>query len=516
MTSEAQGWVAAGLVLQRGERVDPELVGVVRPWIEAVVDTLALLPPLGVAADLARLLVRAPFDIGRSQRVDDPGLREALDAYEEQLLGRLAADFRLELARDALLRLPEATRPAAIGVFVEQVVARVVGAIGQPLDSPAPGAVRRALQDSAVGLFEAGVEQLADASSSSSDEALALRDDLIAAYEQLALGARRCGALIGDVEIYTLENFEALRASSLRLAMAQIAEAAQTIERSLPIRVRRSESSRGRTPTRVEDESAYPIGGYASISNVGGIESLVSSELIYMTPEAERQAGGIDLFDVRWAADELLKYTRDESVHTRERRTILFALEPSLVHARIKDPELPFQRLVVLFGALVAGVRKLVAWLDEADLHLHFATIGATIGTTIGGSVGGSVGGLASSAKADAVHQPLRAEAELARLLLREFGESGVVEFFELPSRDHVLAQAERASESSGSEIVWLTESLPAGALQPEPGSRVRQHALAIGALRPRLWLDGEERSVHDEGWAAWLRVIQDLLTSLV
>jgi hypothetical protein len=500
MRSEARAWVAAGLVLQRGERVDAELIGSVRTFVEAVVDTVALLPPLGVAADLARLLARAPFDIGRSQAVDDPTLRVALDAYEEQLLGRLAADFRLELARDALLRLPEPTRPAAIGVFVEQVLGRAIAAHGQPLDSPAPGAVRRSLQDSALALFEEGIEQLSSANDS--PEALDLRDELVTAYEQLAAGARRCGALIGDVEIYTLENFEALRVPSLRLAMAHIAEAAQTIERSLPIRVRRSESSRGRTPTRVEDESAYPIGGYSSISNVGGMESLVSSELIYMTSEDERQAGEIDLFDVRWASDELLKYTRDESVHTRERRTILFALAPSLVHARIKDPELPFQRLVVLFGALVAGVRKLVAWLDEAELHLHFVLIGKRV-----------PGGAPGRAELD-VEQPLRAEAELARLLLREFVEVGVVEFVEVGGVEQLLARAEQSSESSGVEILWLADTLVLPTL--EPGSKVRQHALEIGVVPPRLWLDGEVRGVLDEGWAAWLRTIQELMTRLV
>ncbi len=497
MTSiDAEAWVAIGLVVQRGEQVDATLIGLVRPWVEAIVDNVALLPPLGVAADLARLLVRAPFDIGRSQPLGDAELGPALDAYEEHLLGRLSADFRLELARDALVRLPEAKRVAAVGVFVEQVLTRVITALGVPLDSPAPGAVRRALQAASVGLFEAGLEVLAD------PDRHPLRAELSDAYTKLAAGARRCGALIGDVEIYTLENFVALRSPSLRLAMAQIAEAAQTIERSLPVRVRRGEASRGRTPTRIEDESAYPIGGYASISNVGGIESLVSSELIYMTPEAERQAGEIDLFDVRWAADELLKYTRDESVHTRERRTISFVLDPSLVHGRIKDPGLPFQRLVVLFGGLVAGVRKLCAWLDEADLHLHFVAIASPALTS------------PSSEPELLSLQPLRPETELARLLLREYVESGVVEFHELADLAAAIAHVERASETGGSEVVWIAERplLPT----PLPGSLVRAHALAIGETKPRLWLDGDERTVLDESWLAWLRVVQELLATLV
>ncbi len=497
---QVDAWVAAGLLLQRGEQPSPELIASVRIWLESVTEVLALLPPLGVAADLGRLLTRAPFDIARSLHVEDPGLRTALDAYEEHLLGRLAADFQLEAARDALLRLPESLRPAAIAVFVEQVLGRV--SASQPratdeahielLESPAPGAVRRTLQRQSHDHFELGHEVLRE------PEWAPLRAELSQSYAMLAAGARRCGSLIGDVEIYTLENHEALRSSSLRLAMAQIAEAAQTIERTLPARVRRSDQSRGRTPTRIEDESAYPIGGYASISNVGGIESLVSSELIYMTPDAERRAGEIDLFDVRWAADELLKYTRDESVHTRERRTISFVLAPTLVHGRIKDPELPFQRLVVLFGGLVAGVRKLSAWLDEAELHLHFLLIAKPRKLGDQGEH----------------EQPLRPEAELVRLLLREYLEVGVVEIHELEGEDQAFARVEAATSTGGSDVVWIAQEpqLP----HVDEKLEHRTHAIAIGQASPRVWIDGEARELRADGWEAWVESFQRLLAALV
>ncbi|EDM73981.1 hypothetical protein PPSIR1_14440 [Plesiocystis pacifica SIR-1] len=48
-----------------------------------------------------------------------------MDAYEEHVLGRLAADYRLESARDALAGLDEELRPAATAVFVEQVLTRL-------------------------------------------------------------------------------------------------------------------------------------------------------------------------------------------------------------------------------------------------------------------------------------------------------------------------------------------------------------------------------------------------------
>ena len=280
--------------------------------------------------------------------------------------------------------------------------------------------------------------------------------------------------------------------------MAQIAEAAQLIERHLPARVRRSEATRGRTPTRVEDESAYPIGGYASISTLGGIESLVSSELIYMSPAEARAAGDVDLFDLRWASGELLKYTRDESVHTRERRTICFALAPELDAARIKDPELPFQRLVVSLGGLVAGLRKLCAWLDEAELHLHVLSIASP-----------PVPGRAKS-------QPLEAELELIRLILREQLESGVVEILGLDSPQAARAYAEEAAQGGGSDLVWM---LGTPWRAPEPPV-VREHALSVDEAQPRVWTDPgsgtEERAVRASGWEAWLRAFGELLQALV
>lgn len=492
-------WVAAGLLLQRGAKPDIELLTLTRPWIEATIEIVAVLPPIGVVADLGRLLARAPFDIAKSEPVADPELRSAIDAYEEHVLGRLAADFRLETARDALIRLDQSLRPAAIAVFVEQVLARIHQArAGEELDSPGPAAIRRVLHRHGLDLLELGGEALDDQAHAE------LRRELARTYAGLAVAARQCGALIGDVELYTLENHSALRSPSLRLAMAQIAEAAQLIERHMPVRVRRSAASRGRTPTKVEDESAYPIGGYASISTIGGIESLVSSELIYMSPPHERAAGEVDLFDVRWAAGELLKYTRDESVHTRERRTICFGFAPSLDAARVKDPGVPFQRLVVCFGGVVAGIRKLCAWLDESELHLQLLMIARP------------------PEEGPLRRQPLHEEAELARLLLREHIESGVVEILEIDPSE-VREWAEQAASIGGSDLVWLLaeprradDSQPANQHKPS----FREHTLDVDDARPRLLIDtGEgldEQAGRSTGWDAWIKTFVDLCQALV
>lgn len=494
-------WVAAGLALMRGASPNGALFDDARPWIEATLDVLALLPPVGVVGDIGRLLARAPFDIAKSERVDDPELRAAVDGYEEHVLGRLAADIQLEAARDALLRLEPGLRPAATAVFTEQVLARIHEARrATSFDAPGPAAIRRVLHRHSLELLDLG-GQVLDAA-----EHEELRHELARSYSSLAQAARSCGALVGDVELYTLENLEALRSPSLRLAMAQIAEAAQAIERSLPVRVRRSDASRGRTPTRVEDESAYPIGGYSSISTSGGIESLVSSELIYMAAPEERRSGEVDLFDVRWASGELLMYTRDESVHTRERRTVNFVLMPDLDSARVKDTDVPFQRIVVALGGIVAGVRKLCAWLDEAELGLHLVLVAAP-----------PMAGRTPT-------QPLQAEAELTRLLLREFIEAGITTIVEVRDADEARERARAATEIGGSDLVWLL----AGNWRPsEPdkptqrrGSVIREHALSLSEARARVWTDTgsgtEERGLRADGWDAWLRAFGELLQALV
>src|SRR5207253_3290566 len=118
------------------------------------------------------------------------------------------------------------------------------------------------------------------------------------------------------------------------------------------------------TPTRILDDSAYPVGGFSSISTRGGIESLLHSQLAYMELD-ERP----DLFDVKFLRDELLYYSRDENQFLRRRRTFVFALYPDLVQTRFKDAELPWQRCVLLLAFLIATVRKLTEWLSSDALQ---------------------------------------------------------------------------------------------------------------------------------------------------
>ncbi len=197
----------------------------------------------------------------------------------------------------------------------------------------------------------------------------------------------------------------------------------------MPRRIRSRRKSEGAAPTRVQDESAYPIGGYASISTSGPLENLLSSELIYMDSKP-----GIDAFAVRWASGELLKYTRDESVFLRPRRVICFSIEAELAAHRVKDPGARWQRPILVLGMLAAAVRCLCRWLDEVELELWLVF-------------------------EEVPDTPLAGDLDLMRLLLSDEVERGVVRLSEsTPEALEATLEAEQA-------VAWVDRVDVAGEL---------------------------------------------------
>jgi hypothetical protein len=109
-----------------------------------------------------------------------------------------------------------------------------------------------------------------------------------------------------------------------------------------------------------------------------------------------------DLFDIKFLRDELLYYARDENQFLRRRRTFVFVLHPDLVATRFKDPELPYQRGVLLLALIVLLVRRLAELLSADALQFKIIFVN------------------------DA--DPLTPERELLRTLLPEGIANGTVE----------------------------------------------------------------------------------------
>jgi vWA domain found in the FtsH ternary systems len=222
----------------------------------------------------------------------------------------------------------------------------------------------------------------------------------------LARAARRTRELVTDAEVFLLENIAQLRGLGPRVTLTQIAEAAQQLESQLPVRMKSSISDGDQT-TDLEEEAAFPIGGFSSISTVGNLENLVTSELIYMD---EAGAERPDLFDIRFVEGELLYYARDESVAVRRRRTVVLVLDASLASARLLEAGEKFQQLVWALATCASVVRRLAGWLDSEAVKFEI------IATKKGND------------------SPLAEELGVLGLLLREFRERGQLEVREAES----------------------------------------------------------------------------------
>lgn len=319
-------------------------------------------------ADWAALVSGSALDFGKAEPIklpDSPGgerLHKALRAYEDQVLGRFTVERRFVAAQDALARLAEDRRPAALGMFLALILAR----LESPPEVAIPTGILRGLggqTPTELGLSGKRARQ---------EEATTLQ--LAADLEQLVRAARAAPLLIGDDAVFALGHPEWVAKRANRVGLRQILDAAANFEQGLPRGVRRRRRDGGTTPSRLDDASQYPVGGFASLTNQGSFENLVPSELIYMDDVEE---GELDAFSVRWAESELLYYARDESVLVRRRRAITFWFGPDLVGWRFKDKALPWQRLVGALGLTVALSRRLVELLGDEDLVVRWAFSGA-------------------------------------------------------------------------------------------------------------------------------------------
>jgi hypothetical protein len=307
------------------------------------------MPPPGCVIDLAMLLMddaRAPHP-----RVlpDEPRLRSALREWEDQVLGRIRGDRRLRAIQDAVAALPSPLRAEAAGLFASVVLGRI-GAHGLQV---VPGVVRRALANPQP---RAATQETLDL--------------LTEGYADLVRRARAVPELIAPSDVFLLTWMERLRGLEARVGLEQIAAVAA--KTPLPTQLK-SRRQAGQALSRLDEDSAFPVGGFSSIQTSGAIENIVSSELAYMNPPTGALAEEIDLFDLRWAEGELLYYSRDEGTHHRERRALLIDLQPELDHERDPTSTGAPQRLVQVLGRMVAVLRKLTELLGQVGLQIHIS-----------------------------------------------------------------------------------------------------------------------------------------------
>ncbi len=466
---DVTSWVAAGMCLRRVPS-DAEEEATVGQAIMACASELGALPPPGVIADLTMLLGGARLPQSTPAPGDDL-MKASVRAYEDDVLVRLATTPRFDDVLAAFAHLGPALKPTAIALVVGAVCERASFA-GL---SVSPATLRRALARPRDERDAAGRIELKDGTD--------IADRLSEAYQRLARGARQSRALVDDREVFAIDHLEVLGSFGRRLAADHIHAAAAAIAGRLPRRLPAKREQRGVKDTQLADDTLYPAGGFTAItpSSSANIENLVSSELVYM----EDGPDVVDLFTLRYVEGELLYYTRDDSVFRRHKHVIVFALGADLEDARVKDPDVPWQRLVLALGMLVAAIKWLNEQLGHEALTVHLAF----------------------------PPKVLASERELVEMLLEGEVMSGTVVVAEQTYEQAI--EVAQAAKSAISDLVVVSM----GSIPPLPkGQRALHLSLANAApssyeLAPRR---ADPPEPDADPWEEWCDDCEDLLRWLV
>lgn len=406
---------AAGLCVARLGDPGPGLVTRVRPVVNAALDGSIRLPPLGLVHDVVILLSELdPRLVGPAI----PGLD--LRRWDDQVVGPLLAHRRRYALCDAAAALPDNWRAPAAAVLAE----RISDALGNKTWWT-PAAVRSWLTRTDEEIWDAATTALSDPE---------VRGELDAQLRAMALAAP---VDIGAADVHLVRNLPALASRSQRLLVRQVLEVATRLDGALP-RTVRARVRPGPVASGLSDEDRFPAGGFGSLTTSGSPENLVASELVYMDDDGE-----IDPFTVRWAEGELLYYTRDEAAHVRGHRRIVVGLSDDLVDARVKDPELSWQRLVVVMGVLDAVIERVIRWLGEVELRIAVRAVG---------------------------HR-LRDELRALGLVLQPWVEAGIVTVEEAPDTQEILALVESERLRADVDFVWVSGRTPAPRLMGFTGT---------------------------------------------
>jgi hypothetical protein len=414
---EAQRFLLQSLWMQRAHPPAANTVKQILEWTLEISAGGQPILPTGIVADLGHAAYGSEHESRSAKDFPSlPGLSPGqIRAYEDHVLGKVYADWSFERASDAMRRFQGRDRARALAYVVRQFRDRAnFGGV-----ELSPGTIRTLLDMAPEEVLRKGWERW------TADGPMPLLMDM---YDGLVLACRRMAEVLGLEDIIALEHRTALADMGQYVAHRQVLQVAQRMEDLLPRHPVKPSGQREEVPTRVIDEDTYPVGGYTSLSTKGSIESLLHSQLAYMEKEVEHRP---DLFDIKFLRDELYYYSRDENQFRRRRRTFLFVLYPDLVKARFKDAELPFQRIVMVLGLMLAAERKLTAWLSNDALKFQILFL------------------------KQGDEKPLAQEAALAEMLFREGIENETVEVKHYYG--DVATYADQAAHRSWCQVLTLS-----------------------------------------------------------
>ncbi|MDF1813697.1 MAG: hypothetical protein P1V20_15965 [Verrucomicrobiales bacterium] len=174
------------------------------------------------------------------------------------------------------------------------------------------------------------------------------------------------GNILFEEDLFELTHLEALATDHLRVGCRQILEVSRLLHDPVPNQLDLTTHEDG-ADTAFLDETHYPTGGLAGLTNRGSFENLLTSELVYL----DEGTKDVSLFELRYAEGELLYYLRDSGNLRRKRRTIHFVLDVGEIFEN-KLPGYNWQYSVLLQGLCLRLLHDLFEIFEMDALRFHF------------------------------------------------------------------------------------------------------------------------------------------------
>lgn len=328
-------------------------------WMLALGDAGVYHLPFYLVLDLGTLLCEG-YETAFSRRVW-PRHRDQQLHYERRLLNQL-------------LQTPVVTRAidiAAFGPTHEQRQARLLVLLCRTLARHYPDT--RHVNPSYLRNLEISssfVEQLALSNDEHDEQHAEWWEDETELFDALRAflsdveASVRWSELLEEEDLFELEHFEALHNEQLRAGCRQIIEVERRLG-ELDVRRFNIEQEDAEAHTLIEDQTHYPAGGLAELTNRGAFENLVLSELVYT-----EEGNEIDLFDVRYAEGELLFFQRDAGQLLRRRRSVHIVFDLGDVFAA-KSLGYDYRFSTLVQGLGLRLIRDLMRLFEHDSVHAH-------------------------------------------------------------------------------------------------------------------------------------------------
>lgn len=119
----AEKWLSAGLCLFR---LNKDLV-----FLKSFALTELSMPPAGVIGDMAKIILKAGGSLNFiGEEIANKDLNQAIRLYEDNFLGLLAQDPRIESASNAIARLPKEMQNEAVALLISRILKKIEFANG--------------------------------------------------------------------------------------------------------------------------------------------------------------------------------------------------------------------------------------------------------------------------------------------------------------------------------------------------------------------------------------------------